>query len=96
MAALLLAAGTKGKRAALPNSRIMIHQPAGGVQGQTVDIEIHAREMIKVRQTINELLHKHTGQTIKKIEKDSDRNFFMGAKEAKDYGIIDKIITTRE
>jgi ATP-dependent Clp protease protease subunit len=96
MAALLLAAGTKGKRAALPNSRIMIHQPAGGVQGQTIDIEIHAREMIKVRQTINELLHKHTGQTIKKIEKDSDRNFFMGAKEAKDYGIIDKIITTRE
>jgi len=96
MAALLLAAGTKGKRSALPNSRIMIHQPAGGVQGQTVDIEIHAREMIKIRKTINEILHKHTGQTIKKIEKDSDRNFFMGAQEAKEYGIIDKIITKRE
>lgn len=96
MGALLLAAGTKGKRAALPNSRIMIHQPAGGVQGQTVDIEIHAREMIKIRKTINELLHKHTGQTIKKIEKDSDRNFFMGAQEAKEYGIIDRIITKRD
>ncbi|MGC9336772.1 MAG: ATP-dependent Clp endopeptidase proteolytic subunit ClpP [Candidatus Cloacimonadia bacterium] len=96
MGALLLAAGTKGKRAALPNSRIMIHQPAGGVQGQTVDIEIHAREMIKIRKTINELLHKHTGQTIKKIEKDSDRNFFMGAQEAKEYGIIDRVITKRD
>ncbi|MEA3474907.1 MAG: ATP-dependent Clp endopeptidase proteolytic subunit ClpP [Candidatus Cloacimonadota bacterium] len=96
MGALLLAAGTKGKRSALPNSRIMIHQPLGGVQGQAVDIEIHAREIVKSKDRINRILHKHTGQTIEKIEKDSDRNFFMSAEEAKKYGVIDEVIVKRK
>ncbi len=94
--ALLLAAGTKGKRSALPNSRIMIHQPLGGVQGQAVDIEIHAKEIVKSKDRINRILHEHTGQTIEKIEKDSDRNFFMSAEEAKKYGIIDEVIVKRK
>ena len=96
MGALLLAAGTKGKRSTLPNSRIMIHQPAGGIQGQTADIEIHAKEMVKIKNRINQILHKHTGQPIEKIEKDSDRSFFMSAEEAKNYGIIDEVIVKRK
>ncbi len=96
MAALLLAAGTKGKRYALPHSRIMIHQPMGGVQGQAIDIEIHAREIMKLRDIMNRILSKHTGQPLEKIEKDTDRNFFMSAEEAKEYGIIDEVIVSRK
>jgi len=93
MGALLLAAGTKGKRSALPNSRIMIHQPLGGAQGQATDIEIQTKEILTLREKLNEILKKHTGQSIEKIEKDTDRNFFMSAEEAKEYGIIDDILT---
>lgn len=96
MAALLLAAGTKDKRYALPHSRIMIHQPLGGAQGQATDIDIQAREILRVRDTISEILSEHTNQPIKKIREDTERDYFMTAKEAKQYGIIDKIITTRE
>ena len=96
MGALLLAAGAHGKRSALPNSRIMIHQPLGGVQGQATDIEIHAKEIIKIKERINQILSKHTGKDIKKIESDSDRNFFMDAKEALEYGLIDEVITQRK
>ncbi len=96
MGALLLSAGTKGKRSALPNSMIMIHQPMGGVQGQAIDIEIHAKEIIKSKDRINKILHIHTGQPIEKIESDSDRNFFMSADEAKKYGIIDEVINKRK
>jgi ATP-dependent Clp protease protease subunit len=96
MGALLLAAGAKGKRYALPNSRIMIHQPLGGAQGQATDIDIHAREILKTRDTLNEILAKHSGQDVEKIKKDTERDFFMTAEEAKEYGIIDKVITTRE
>ena len=96
MAAILLAAGTKGKRYALPHSRIMIHQPMGGVQGQATDIEIHAKEIIKLKNMLNQILSKHTGQPIEKIEKDTDRNFFMSPDEAKEYGIIDEVITSRK
>jgi ATP-dependent Clp protease protease subunit len=96
MAAILLAAGTKGKRYALPNSRIMIHQPLGGAHGQATDIDIQAREILKTRENINQILAKHTGQDIEKIRKDTDRDFFMTCEEAKAYGIIDKIITKRE
>lgn len=91
MGALLLAAGTKGKRAALPNSRILIHQPWGGVQGQVTDIEIHTREMVTNRAMLNKILAEHTGQPLEKIQKDTDRNYFMSVKEAKDYGLIDEI-----
>jgi ATP-dependent Clp protease protease subunit len=91
MGALLLAAGTKGKRGALPHSRIMIHQPWGGVQGQVSDIEIHTKELLLVKRKVNDLLVKHTGQSMDKIEKDTDRNFFMSAEEAKDYGLIDDV-----
>jgi ATP-dependent Clp protease protease subunit len=91
MGALLLAAGTKGKRAALPHSRIMIHQPWGGVQGQVSDIEIHTKELLLVKKKVNQLLVKHTGQSLEKIEKDTDRNFFMSAEEAKTYGLIDDV-----
>ena len=91
MAALLLAAGTKGKRAALPHSRIMIHQPWGGVQGQVSDIEIHTKELLLVKKKVNQLLVKHTGQSLERIEKDTDRNFFMSAEEAKAYGLIDDV-----
>lgn len=94
MAALLLAAGTPGKRFALPHARIMIHQPEGGFQGQASDIEIHAREVLKTRTILNELFARHTGQTVDKINKDTDRNYFMSADEAKDYGIIDDIMAT--
>ncbi len=96
MAAILLAAGTKGKRFALPNSRIMIHQPLGGVQGQVTDIDIHAKEMLKIRERLNQILSELTGQPIEKIEKDTDRNFFMSAEEAKAYGIIDDIMMRRK
>jgi len=91
MGALLLAAGSKGKRAALPNSRILIHQPWGGVQGQVTDIEIHTREMVTNRAMLNKILSEHTGKPLERIEKDTDRNYFMSVKEAKDYGLIDEI-----
>jgi ATP-dependent Clp protease, protease subunit len=91
-AAVLLAAGTKGKRYALPNARVMIHQVMGGAEGQQTDIEIQAREILRVKNQINQILVRHTGQTLKKIEADSDRDFFMTAEEAKKYGIVDKII----
>ncbi len=91
MGAFLLASGEKGKRIALPHSRIMIHQPLAGVQGQISDIEIHTKEFLKSKQQLNELLAQHTGQPIEKIEKDSDRNFFMSPTEAKDYGLIDEV-----
>ena len=92
MAAVLLAAGTKGKRSALPHSRIMIHQPMGGVEGQATDIEIHAKEIIRMKKSLSEILSRHTGRDIKKIEKDTDRNYFMSALEAKEYGLIDEVI----
>jgi len=95
MGAILLAAGTKGKRFALPNARIMIHQPLGGVEGQATDIEIHAREILKIRQRLNEILSSITGQELQKIEKDTDRNFFMSADDALKYGLIDKILAKR-
>jgi ATP-dependent Clp protease protease subunit len=95
MAAFLLAAGTKGKRSALPHARVMIHQPWGGAQGQATDIEIQTREILTLREHLNELLAQHTGQPVKKIEKDTDRNFFMSSEKAKEYGIIDEILTRR-
>ena len=96
MAAVLLAGGTTGKRSALPNSRVMIHQPLGGAEGQASDIKIQADEILRLRQRLNSILAKSTKQTIKKIEKDTDRNFFMSADEAKKYGIIDTILTARK
>jgi ATP-dependent Clp protease protease subunit len=96
MGAMLLLAGTQGKRYILPNSRVMIHQPWGGVQGQAADIEIHAKEILKLRGRLNEIISKHTGQPIEKIEKDTDRNYFMSPEEAVDYGIVDKVIRKRE
>ena len=95
MGALLLASGTEGKRSALPHSRIMIHQPLGGAQGQATDIEIQTKEILTLRQNLTEILSKHTGQTLKKIEKDTDRNFFMSAEEAKEYGIIDEVMVRK-
>ncbi len=95
MGALLLAAGAKGKRAALPHSRVMIHQPLGGAQGQASDIEIQAREILTLRQRLNEILQYHTEQPLDKIETDTDRNYFMSAEEAKEYGIIDEIMERR-
>ena len=92
MGAMLLLAGAKGKRKALPNSRIMIHQPWGGVQGAAEDISRHAQEILKMRDRINELLAMHTGQSLEKVMKDTDRDFFMSAQEAKNYGIIDEVI----
>lgn len=92
MAAFLLAAGTKNKRSALPHARIMIHQPSGGAQGTAADIEIQAREVLYLRTKLNELYSKHTGKTVEQIEKDSDRDRFMSAEEAVDYGLIDKVI----
>jgi len=96
MGAFLLAAGTKGKRLALPNSEIMIHQPMGGAQGQASDIAIHAEHILKMKKKINEILADRTGQPIEKIERDSDRDFFMSAEEAKAYGLIDDVITSRK
>ena len=95
MGSLLLAGGEKGKRFALTNSRIMIHQPLGGFQGQASDFEIHAKEMLLVKQKVNEILAKHTGKTLKKVEQDTDRDNFLKAKEAKTYGIIDEILESR-
>jgi ATP-dependent Clp protease protease subunit len=95
MGALLLAAGAPGKRSALPHSRIMIHQPAGGSQGQASDLEIYTREILELREKVNQILSKHTGQPIDKIRKDTDRNFFMSAEEAKKYGIVDEVIEKR-
>ena len=95
MGAFLLAAGTKGKRLALPNSRIMIHQPSGGAQGQATDIEIQAREILKLRESLNGILAERTGQTLEKIRLDSERDYFMSAGEAKDYGLIDQVIAKR-
>ena len=91
-AAVLLACGAKGKRFSLPNSRVLIHQVMGGVEGQQKDVEIQAREMMRIKNQINNILSKHTGQPVNKIEKDTDRDYFMTAEEAKKYGIIDKII----
>jgi len=95
MGAVLLAGGAAGKRSALPNSRIMIHQPLGGTQGQASDIEIYTKEMLKTREQLNEILAFHTRQPLERIERDTDRNFFMSAAEAKDYGIVDHVITRR-
>jgi len=96
MGAMLLAAGAKGKRSALPNSRIMIHQPLGGVQGQVSDIEIQTEEFLRTKKRINEILAHHTGQPIKKIEQDTDRNFFMAPDESKEYGLIDTVFEPKE
>ena len=96
MGAVLLTGGTKGKRFALPNSRIMIHQPLGGFQGQASDIEIHAKEVLKIRTKLNEVLSKHSGQKIETIETDTERDNFMSGEEACDYGLIDKVISKRE
>ena len=95
MGSFLLAAGEKGKRFCLPNSRIMIHQPLGGFQGQASDIEIHAREILSIRARLNEMLSLHTGQPIERIERDTDRDNFMGATDAVEYGIVDKVLTSR-
>lgn len=95
MGAMLLASGTNGKRYSLPNSRIMIHQPLGGAQGQASDIEIQANEIIRMKETLNSMLAHHTGQDIKKIKKDTDRDFFMSGEEAKNYGIVDHVVTNR-
>lgn len=95
MGALLMAGGAKGKRFALPNSRIMIHQPLGGYQGQASDIEIHAKEILYMKAKVNEILAKHTGKSLKKIEQDTDRDNFLNASDAKDYGLIDEILEER-
>jgi ATP-dependent Clp protease protease subunit len=95
-AAVLLAAGTEGKRFALPHSRVLLHQPWGGAAGQAADIEIQAKEILKMRDLLNQVVSHHTGQSIDKVAHDTDRDFIMSANEAKDYGIIDEILTTRE
>ena len=95
MGSFLLAAGTKGKRYSLPNSRVMIHQPSGGFQGQASDIEIHAKEILYLRQRLNTMLAQHTGQSVKTIEKDSDRDNFMSGDEAVKYGLVDKVLANR-
>lgn len=92
MGALLLGAGTNGKRFALPHARVMLHQPMGGFQGQATDIEIHAKEILKMKDTLNQIISKHTGQLLEKIRTDTDRDFFMSAQEAKAYGIVDDVI----
>jgi ATP-dependent Clp protease protease subunit len=94
MGALLLTAGTKGKRFALPHSRIMIHQPIGGFYGQATDVEIHAREILKMKETLNGILARHTGQPLEKVQADTERDFFMSGSDAKDYGIVDDVIAT--
>ena len=95
MGAVLLAAGAKGKRYALPNARIMIHQPSGGTQGQATDIEIQAKEILRIREQINKILAGHTGQSLDRIETDVERDYFMSAEEAKQYGLIDDILIKR-
>ncbi len=96
MGAFLLAAGTKGKRYGLPHARVMIHQPLAGFQGQATEIEIHARELLKTRETLNSLLAKHTGQPIQKIQEDTERDYFLSADQAKAYGLIDEVITQKK
>ncbi len=96
MGAVLLAAGAPGMRYALPHSRILLHQPMGGFQGQATDIDIQAREIIRLKGTLNEILASHTGQEIEKVEKDTDRDYFMSAKEARDYGVIDQVLSSRK
>lgn len=96
MAAILLAAGAKGKRFALPNSRVMIHQPHGGAEGQAVDIDIQAREILRLREIGNQILSKHTGQPIERIERDVDRNYWLSAAEAKEYGLVDEIFVSKK
>ena len=95
MGAVLLASGTKGKRFALPNSEIMLHQVAGGAEGVASDIEINARQIIKIKESLNMIIAKHTGQPIDKISRDTDRDFYLNANEAKDYGVIDEVIKTK-
>ncbi|MCD6463277.1 MAG: ATP-dependent Clp endopeptidase proteolytic subunit ClpP [Thermotogae bacterium] len=95
MAAILLAGGTKGKRYALPHSRVMIHQPLGGAEGPVTDVEIRAKELMRMKRMLNEILSKHTGQPIERIEKDTDRDFYLSAEEALEYGIVDKVIVNR-
>jgi ATP-dependent Clp protease protease subunit len=95
MGAFLLTAGAKGKRFVLPNSRVMIHQPLGGFQGQASDIEIHAREILYLRGRLNQLMASHTGQDIERIERDTDRDNFMSAEQAVEYGLVDKVLTSR-
>lgn len=95
MAAWLLAAGAKGKRYALPHARIMLHQPLGGVQGQASDIDIQAREILRLREQLNNILTKHTGQSLKRVERDTDRDLFLTSKQAQEYGLIDEVITSR-
>jgi ATP-dependent Clp protease protease subunit len=95
MGALLLTAGAKGKRFALPHSRIMIHQPLGGVQGQATDIDIQAREILRMREELNRILVHHTGQSMEKIQRDTDRDFFMTAEQAKEYRIVDEVISSK-
>lgn len=96
MGAFLLTAGKQGKRFALPNSEIMIHQPLGGAQGQATDIQIHAEQILKIKKRLNDILSERTGQPLEKIEKDTERDFFMSADQANDYGIIDQVITSRK
>jgi len=96
MGAVLLAAGAPGKRSALPNARILLHQVMGGVRGQATDIEIHAKEILNIKRRLNEILVKHTGKPMEKIEKDTDRDYFMSSEEAKEYGIIDEVIVEKE
>ncbi len=96
LAAVILASGTKGKRFILPHSRVLIHQPMGGISGQAVDLAIHSKEITRVRQELNEILALHTGKDVKRIERDTDRNFWMNAQEAKKYGIIDEVIARKE
>ena len=96
MAAVILSCGTKGKRYALPNSEVMIHQPSGGTEGQASDIEISAKHILKMRSTLNKMLAKNTGQAVSKIEKDVDRDFFMDAEEAKKYGIVDQVMSVKK
>lgn len=96
MGAFLLAAGTKGKRFSLPNSDILIHQPLGGAQGQASDIQIHAEKILEIRERINHILAERTGQKLEKIEKDTDRDYYLNPKEAVEYGLIDKVVTSRD
>jgi ATP-dependent Clp protease protease subunit len=95
MGSMLLAAGAKGKRYGLPNSRIMIHQPMGGFQGQASDVEIHAKEILYLRQRLNEIMAKHTGQSVERISRDTDRDNFLSAEEAVQYGLVDRVLTSR-
>ncbi|MEZ4408838.1 MAG: ATP-dependent Clp endopeptidase proteolytic subunit ClpP [Polyangiales bacterium] len=96
MASVLLCAGAKGRRLALPNARILIHQPLGGVRGQASDIEIHAKEILHLRARLTEIYIKHTGQTAERIRRDTERDYYMGAEEAKDYGLVDEVVTSRK